>query len=149
LQLFLIGVRLIGGQDDDGFVLFESRTIARYIAAKAGSPLLPTDARGAALVSQASDGEAFNFNPFAEGITAQRVFNPRWGRECDEARVQDLSATLEGKIGAYERILAKSKYLAGEQVSLADLFHLPYGVYLAQQGFAFLEDEKKFPNVAR
>jgi glutathione S-transferase len=137
-------------QDDDGFIVFESRAIARYIAAKAASPLLPTgDAKKAALFEQAASIEVSNFDPFASGITAQRVFAPLRGVATDEARVTELATTLEGKIAGYEAILGKTRYLAGDELTLADLFHLPYGVYLAQQKFTFLEDETKFPNVAR
>jgi glutathione S-transferase len=77
------------------------------------------------------------------------VFAPLRGVATDEARVTELATTLEGKIAGYEAILGKTRYLAGDELTLADLFHLPYGVYLAQQKFTFLEDEAKFPNVAR
>jgi glutathione S-transferase len=130
--------------------VFESRAIARYIAAKAGSPLLPTgDAHKAALFEQAVSVEASNFDPFASGITSQRVFAPMFGRKTDEARVTELATTLEGKMAGYEAILAKHRYLAGDELTLADLFHLPYGSFLAPQKFGFLEDEVKYPNVAR
>jgi glutathione S-transferase len=113
-------------QDDDGFIVYESRAIARYIAAKAGSPLLPTgDAHKAALFEQAASIEASNFDPFAYGITVQRVFAPFFGRTPDEARVAELAATLEGKMAGYEAILSKHRYLAGDELTLADLFHLP------------------------
>jgi glutathione S-transferase len=124
--------------------------MARYIAAKAKSPLLPTgDAHKAALFEQAASIESSNFDPFASGITAQRVFVPRRGGTTDEARVAELAKTLEGKLAGYEAILSKQKYLAGDELTLADLFHLPYGTFLAPQKFTFLEDEAKFPHVAR
>jgi glutathione S-transferase len=137
-------------QDDDGFVLYESRAIARYIAAKAKSPLLPTgDARKAALFEQAESIEVSNFTPSASGITFQRVVVPRMGRPTDEALVAALAKTLEGKLAGYEAILSKQKYLAGDEITLADLSHLPHGAFMAQLGFNFLEDEAKFPHVAR
>jgi glutathione S-transferase len=137
-------------QDDDGFVLYESRAIARYIAAKAKSPLLPTgDARKAALFEQAESIEVSNFTPSASGITFQRVVVPRMGRPTDEALVAELAKTLEAKLAGYEAILSRQKYLAGEEITLADLSHLPHGAFMAQLGFDFLEDEAKFPHVAR
>jgi glutathione S-transferase len=137
-------------QEDDGFVLFESRAIARYIAAKANSPLLPTgDAHEAALFDQAESIEISNFYPFASGIVYQRVFAPMLGKQTDEARVAELANTLEAKLSGYEAILSKQKYLAGDEITLADLSHLPHGVYLAPLKFDFLEDEAKFPHVAR
>jgi hypothetical protein len=52
-------------------------------------------------------------------------------------------------MAGYEKILGKQTYFGGEEISLADLAHIPYGNMLAPQGVKFLEDEVKFPNVAR
>jgi glutathione S-transferase len=79
----------------------------------------------------------------------QRVFAPMMGAKTDEARVTELAKVLDGKMAAYEAILSKQKYLAGDELTLADLFHLPHGVFLAPQKFNFLEDEDRFPHVAR
>ena len=83
------------------------------------------------------------------GIANQRVFLPRKGGKTDEARVTEFTTALEGKLEGYERILAKQKFLAGDELTIADLFHLPHGSMLEPQGITFLSDEKKFPNVAR
>ncbi|KZT29998.1 glutathione S-transferase [Neolentinus lepideus HHB14362 ss-1] len=134
--------------DDDGFVLFESRAIGRYLALKAGSDLLPRDVKAQAKFEQAASIELTNFDPFASGIAAEKVFKPRRGVQTDPARVQEYATALEGKLDAYEKILAIQKYLAGDEITLADLFHLTYGAMLAPCGFSFLEDGKR-PNVAR
>jgi glutathione S-transferase len=136
-------------QVDDELVLFESRAIARYIALKAGSPLVPTETHAAARFEQAMSMEAFNFDPYASGIAVQRVSNPRRGGKSDEARVAEFAGALAGKLEGYERILSRTEYLAGDELTIADLFHLPYGAMLAPQGFTFLEDANKYPNVAR
>ena len=67
--------------DDDGFALFESRAIARYIAAKyraQGNQIVPAadDIQGNALLEQAISIEGSNFDPFASGIAAEKVFRP-------------------------------------------------------------------------
>ncbi|KZP02180.1 hypothetical protein FIBSPDRAFT_880520, partial [Athelia psychrophila] len=49
------------------------------------------------------------------------------GQEADEAVVAENKAKLGGKLDAYEVILSKQAYVAGNEVTLADLFHLPYG----------------------
>lgn len=51
-----------------------------------------------------------------------------------QALLVQLDATLEG----YERILSKQPYLAGDKVTLADLYHLPYGVMVEGLGAADL-----------
>ena len=56
------------GQDDDGFVLYESRAISRYIAEKydsQGALLIPKDAKDKALFEQAASIESANFDGFA------------------------------------------------------------------------------------
>ena len=51
-------------QDDDGFLLYESRAICYYIAAKypnQGTPLLPTELKANALFQQAASVEIYHF----------------------------------------------------------------------------------------
>lgn len=68
------------------------------------------------------------------------------GLTTNEERVKELYATLEAKLDAYNTILGKQKYLAGDQITLADLFHLPYGFMLGQAGYDIMTQK---PNVAR
>jgi len=139
--------------DDDGFILFESRAIGRYIATKyhnQGTPLIPdpSDLKATALLEQAACIEQANFDPFASGIAYERVFKPMRGGKADEEHVKSLFATLNAKLDAYDVILGKQKYLAGDNVTVVDLFHLPYGAMLGMVGFDVLEDSKR-PNVVR
>jgi len=137
--------------DDDGFILFESRAIAAYITRKYASQgtqnLIPTgDAAALALYDQATNIEHAEFDPHVSGLAWENVFKKMRGLEANQARVEELLGALNGKLDAYEVILSKHKYLAGDHVTLADLFHLPYGSLLAYQGYDVLE---KRPNVAR
>jgi glutathione S-transferase len=137
-------------QDDDGFILYESRAIGRYLAAKAHSPLYPHDTPTAlARFEQAAATESENFASFAMEIYRERLVAPARGGTTDEARVRVLCATLEGKIQGYERVLARQRYLAGDEVTLADLVHLPMGARLEPSGVGYLTDEARFPNVSR
>ena len=65
-------------QDEDGFVLYESRAIARYLIRKYPNQgtqgLIPTDPKEEALFEQAASTEAFNFNPYVALIIVEKVF---------------------------------------------------------------------------
>ncbi|KAI8904229.1 glutathione S-transferase-like protein [Powellomyces hirtus] len=124
--------------EDDGFFLFESRAIVRYIANKykdQGTRLIPTDVKGAALVEQWASVEVADFDPYASAIVFEKVFKGMFGLgEADESKVKELRSKLDEKLDVYEKILSTRSYLAGEEVSFADLFHLPYGSLLTPAG---------------
>jgi glutathione S-transferase len=71
------------------------------------------------------------------------------GSAPDEERVATLVEKLETKLAAYEAMLGKHKYLAGDDLTLADLFHLPWGAFAAPQEFTWFEDKEKYPNLSR
>jgi glutathione S-transferase len=48
----------------------------------------------------------------------------------DEERVAQAEKDLDTVLAVYDKILAKQKYLAGDELTLADLFHLPHGAAL-------------------
>ncbi|EJD04216.1 glutathione S-transferase [Fomitiporia mediterranea MF3/22] len=138
---------------DGDFTLYESRAIGRYIAAKyanQGTPgLIPpqSNIEAWARFEEAASIEQNNFDPFASGISAEKVFKPMRGGQTDEKRVKELTDTLYAKLDAYEAILSKRKYLAGDSVTLADLFHLPYGTMITERlGIDALNSK---PNIAR
>ncbi|KAG8710023.1 hypothetical protein FRC11_004945 [Ceratobasidium sp. 423] len=117
--------------DEDGTQLYESRAICRYLTAKYGkdSGLLPDtkDVKAYGLFEQAASIEYSTFDPSASGLTWERVFASAFGFPSDEKLGQKHLSTLKEKMDGYERILSKRKYLAGDNFTLADLFHLPYG----------------------
>ncbi|OBZ68023.1 hypothetical protein A0H81_11995 [Grifola frondosa] len=140
--------------DDDGFKLYESRAIGRYIAVKyasQGAKLLPdvADLQKWALFEQAASIELTNFEPSAHGLAWEIIFKNLFSNlETDTKAVENHKQTLAAKLDAYEVILSKSKYLAGDEITLADLFHLPYGDMFGAFGVDFLKSDKR-PNVAR
>jgi len=54
----------------------------------------------------------------------------------DEEMVKKHAANLDAAFAVYDGILAKQKYLAGDEITLADLFHLPYGKMVKGLGFS-------------
>ena len=101
-------------QQADGFELFESHAIARYIASLGSGPeLIPTEPKAYAKFEQAASIEYSHFNPIASKIACEKLFKKYYGAETDEKRVEELVGQLEGKLDGYEAILNKQKYLAG------------------------------------
>ncbi|KAG1721322.1 glutathione S-transferase [Suillus occidentalis] len=136
--------------DDDGFILYESRAIARYLIKKypnQGTPLIPSDPKSEALFEQAASIEAFNFTAFVTPIVVEKVLQPRLGLQTNEERVSELLGLLQSNLNAYNVILGKQKYLAGDSVTLADLSHLPHGTVFYGAGFHNLFESR--PNLAR
>ncbi|KDQ60136.1 hypothetical protein JAAARDRAFT_174156 [Jaapia argillacea MUCL 33604] len=134
--------------DDGGFIVFESRAICRYLVLKHGGSLIPKGIEAQAKFEQACSIEMANFDPFAGGIPFELMYKPFVGEVADSVRVEEHAKTLNAKLDGYEKILSKQKYLAGEEITLADLFHLPYGSLLAKCGHNCLEDGSR-PNVTR
>ena len=111
----MVSVEFLFIQQDDGFELFESRAIGRYIATLgSGTQLIPTEPKAHAKYEQAASIEYSQFDPIVSGIAREKVFKPRFGQTPDEKRVEELVAQLEGKLDGYEAILGKQKYLAGD-----------------------------------
>jgi len=125
--------------DDDGFKIYESRAICRYLELKykgKGTELIPSKSAAAqGLFEQAASIETSYFDPNASGIVAERVFKKMKGLgEADETKVASLKEQLNAKLDVYEKILSKQPYLGGQEFTLADLFHLPYGSWLVKIG---------------
>ncbi|KAJ6541179.1 glutathione S-transferase, partial [Mycena vulgaris] len=134
--------------DDDGFILYETRAICWYIAAKyPAASLIPTEPKAHAVFEQAVAIEITNFDPSANQIVSEIVMRPMFfGAKPDAAVVAAQLAILDKKLEAYEVILGKHRYLAGDKLTLADLFHLPYAPLLATGGIDIMTQK---PNVAR
>lgn len=77
------------------------------------------------MVDQWLEVEAHNFNDLAFNLVFHLVISPRLGLRSDLALVHSCEQKLEKVMDVYEQRLSKSKYLAGDFFSLADLSHLP------------------------
>jgi glutathione S-transferase len=135
--------------DDDGFILYESRAICYYIAAKypdTGDRLIPADLKAHARFQQAASVELAHFTQYAEKAVAEMIFKPMRGMTSDKATFDQLIADLSTRLDVYDQILSKQKYLAGDEITLADLYHLPGAHMLPKTGSNIMEEK---PNVAR
>ncbi|KAF8645478.1 hypothetical protein AX16_007763 [Volvariella volvacea WC 439] len=135
--------------DDDGFIVYESRAICRYIAEKyadQGTPLIPNGLKARTLFEQAASIESFYFDPYASNMVEEKLFKPYIGLTPDEEVWSKLNEALKAKLDGYERILGRQEYLAGDALTLADLFHIPYGVLSTVSGSDAINSR---PNVQR
>jgi glutathione S-transferase len=113
--------------EDDGFEMFESRAMARYIDGKFGGALTPQDARARALMEEWISIETSNFPPHAMKFIYHFVFKREQAPDILKTageKVDLALRTLDGR-------LAQSPFLAGNAISLADVCFAPYLEYLA------------------
>lgn len=119
--------------DDDGYKLYESRAIGRYLALKyadQGLPLIPDgkDLKKLADFEKAMSIEATQF------VTAELLINELAVKPLDDETVKALIQQLNRKLDGFERILSKQRYLSGDYITLADLYLLPLA-YKAKNQF--------------
>ncbi|XP_054819157.1 glutathione S-transferase F9-like [Prosopis cineraria] len=122
-------------QDGD-YTLYESRAIIRYYAEKyksQGTDLLGKTIEDRGLVEQWLEVEAQSFHPPVYNLVLHALFAPILGTPSDPKVIQESEEKLGKVLDIYEERLSKSKYLAGDFFSLADLSHLPFGHYLVNQ----------------
>ncbi|KAJ1383110.1 Thioredoxin-like superfamily [Sesbania bispinosa] len=122
-------------QDGD-YTLYESRAILRYYAEKyknQGTDLLGKTIEERGLVEQWLEVEAHNFHPPAFNLVMHVLFAPFLNIIPDPKVIEESEEKLRKVLDIYEERLSKTKYLAGDFFSLADLSHLPGFHFLANQ----------------
>ena len=104
--------------EDEGFVLYESNAIVRYLCARERSALFPEDLRRRADVDRWMEWQSTNFTPAMGPAFWQLVRTPAAQRDENAAR---LSVEKSEKLaGVLDRHLATREWLAGE-FSAADI----------------------------
>ncbi|KAJ6592445.1 hypothetical protein B0H19DRAFT_1224421 [Mycena capillaripes] len=102
-------------KDDNGCILYETRAICRYIAAKyPASGLIPAEPKATRSLSR-----------------PQRKF---LGVAPDQALVDAQLEILDKKLDAYDAILAKQRCVAEDKLTVADFFHLPHAPLVGHSG---------------
>nr|QGZ00472.1 glutathione S-transferase delta3 [Glyphodes pyloalis] len=124
---------------DDGFSLWESRAISRYLASKyGGQSLYPEDLKARALVDQRLDFDLGTLYPrFAQYFYPQLFA----GAPADEALLQKLEQGLK----FLDTFLEGQKYAAGSELTLADLSLVATVSTIDAAGINL----KDYPNVIR
>jgi glutathione S-transferase len=106
---------------DGETVIWESNTILRYLAAKNGSPLYPSDPAWRSQVERWMDWLLATLNAPYLGLFREAKKAPAERASSWAADAQEMATQLQ----LLDRHLAKQPYLAGEELSVADIALAP------------------------
>ena len=114
--------------EHDGWMLYETRAIMRYVdAVVLGPRLQPKEPRAAARMEQVMNITDWYVMPqVSMPITANRVVKPRFNRPTDEDAVVNAIPTARICIAEIARLLDGHPWMAGDALSLADLLLAPH-----------------------
>lgn len=114
--------------EDDGFMLWESNAIMRYLAEKHGaSSWWPKEPGARAQVDQWLDWTQTRLGPEAGKIMFNTFFA---GDAGDQQAIESAKKWLEKILPVMDSTLSKSKYLCGDALTLADLAAVTNIAYL-------------------
>jgi glutathione S-transferase len=122
--------------EHDGFMLYETQAIMRYVdEAFPAAPLQPIEVHPFARMNQIMGVVDNYLTPCLLGqVIFQRMVAPMIGRTTDEAAVSAALPRVRHCLGEIARLAGEQPFLAGETVTLADLMAIPQIYYF-----------KKFP----
>lgn len=116
----------VPAMDDDGFHLFESGAISRYLAEKAGSSLYPTGLQVRAQVDQWTEFAAQHIAKAMERIFFNRVFYQVLNVEKDERSLQEGLQFADRFLPIVDTQLGKYRHFAMDDLTLADFVLLAW-----------------------
>jgi glutathione S-transferase len=114
--------------EHDGFTLYETQAILRYLdRVLPAPPLTPTDPRRAARMDQVMNiNDWYLFHGVSDVIIFHRVIGPQlMGLKPDEAAIEAAIPKARVVFTELARLLGEQSYFAGDAVSLADLVVAP------------------------
>ena len=113
--------------EHEGFALFETAAITRYVdEAFAGPALVPADAKGRARMNQVIGLlDAYAYRAMVWDVYVERVVVPREGGAGDEARIAAGLETAATCLAALEDVMGGGDHLVAPAITLADLHAAP------------------------
>jgi len=134
-------------EDEDGFKVFESMAIIRYLSAKYHNDILPvTDPKKQALIDEHTELVKSKIQSHSATLVFQKVFAKAvFGREPDVKAIEDAQTGLTTGFGHLESSLFKESphHVVGTSLSLADVV---LGIFLSQLSIV-KQDLTPFPKV--
>jgi len=107
--------------DDDGFILFESTAIAKYLIAKNNSDLYPSELKAIAIEDQWIDFGSSHIATAMGRVAFNRVLAPIINAPVDQQSLKDGLSFLDRFLPIVDTQLSQKKFLTGEKMSLADI----------------------------
>lgn len=111
--------------EDDGFVLYETHAMCRYLDARAGNRLMPSEPRNRARVDQWMSIESANFSAHAMKFVYHHLLHV----EQDAATLTHAGAAFDKALDILAKELSGSPFIGGDTFSLADICYMPYFEY--------------------
>lgn len=107
----------------DGFALYETAAITRYVDRAFPGPLLqPADLGALARMDQIIGVvDAYAYWPLVRQVFAHRMIRPHLGEPANEAEIAKGLAAAPKVLGALEKLASGEAFLVGPALSLADL----------------------------
>jgi glutathione S-transferase len=128
---------------DDGFVMWESNSIIRYLARRTKSPLYPSDLQARHLVERWMDWELGVVAPHQGTMLVSLVRTPPDKR--DPGRMAAAMAAWTRGMTILDGQLGKTDFVGGDTFTLADIPLLP----IAHRWFRLPIERADLPNLAR
>lgn len=107
--------------DDDGFPLFESGAIQRYLARKAGSELYPESLQAQAIVDAWSLFTSLHVASAMTKVAFNRAFYKLVGLDRNMAELEEGERFLGRFLPIVDVRLGQSRFLASDRMSIADI----------------------------
>lgn len=116
------------------FALYETGAIVRYVdEAFDGPPLQPAGPRERARCNQIIGvADAYAYRSLVWDIYVERVERPAQWHSPDEARIAAALPVARTCLGAITELMGNQPWLAGPELSLADLYLAPMIAYFVQ-----------------
>jgi glutathione S-transferase len=131
-------------EEDDGFILWESNSIVRYLAARHGAGRLePSDLRERASAQKWMDWQL--------SVANAAIFPVFWGlvrtppEKRDPKAIEDGKAKCAAALKIMDAQLARTRFIAGDEFSYGDI---PIGPF-AYRYLRLVPDHPPMPNVER
>lgn len=119
--------------DDDGLSIFETTAITRYVDERYDGPALqPIEATARARMNQViAVLDSYAYPPMVWGVFVQRLRLPQQSQPADESRIAKSILEATTVLHFLEGLAPATAFIAGGELTLADLHAYPMLCYLA------------------